>query len=104
MHEALQSFPNIIIYRFPGGAEARLRGTRLSVWRIIESASAFGGVEATARHYEIPASLVAEAIEYAETHSEEIERDAAANRSITVEQLRVELSGLEVLDVPDHGS
>jgi uncharacterized protein (DUF433 family) len=104
MHEAIQSFPNIVIYRFPGGAEARLRGTRLSVWRIAEAVRDFGGVEAAARHYEVPASLLAEAIEYAETHSEEIERDAAANRSITVEKLRGELPGLEVLDVPGHGS
>lgn len=66
--------PHIRPYDPASGRPAQVLGAGLHVWELVKLSRALGGdVKATARYLEIPQALVEEALEYAQSHSEEIE-------------------------------
>lgn len=91
-------FPNIVFRPVQGSREARLRGTRLSIWRIAATARELGTAEATAAHYGVAPTLIHEALAYAQEHPEEIEAAVAVSRSYDLERLQEMLPNIRVFD------
>ena len=82
-----QDHPAIDFVDGPAGRRARIVGTGLGVWELVEVLRAHdGSVQRTADYLEIPVSLVEAAAAYYADHPEEIDRWIDLNRSVAARE------------------
>jgi uncharacterized protein (DUF433 family) len=89
---------------FPGieyratGRQPYVRGTRLPVWEVVQLVEAYGDASAAATHLHCPARAIQDALQYANTYSDEI---AAATEAGTpsLEDLRRLLPDLHLTEL-----
>ncbi|MBI4426065.1 MAG: DUF433 domain-containing protein [Candidatus Kerfeldbacteria bacterium] len=91
----MQRFPGIVFVDGPAGRRARLAGTGLDVWEVIELLREFGSVSALCQQFpRLSPMAVQIAQAYAEAYPEEITAFLALNAR-TPEQLRRQLPWLQ---------
>jgi hypothetical protein len=94
-------YPHIRLRLASGKTEAYLPGTGLAVWEIAWLSRIYeGDVDAVARHLEacpINPPLIAEALDYARTHPDEIDPVVDLVENMTEERLREVLPGMKVI-------
>jgi uncharacterized protein (DUF433 family) len=80
------------------GRQAYIKGTRITVWQLVDIARSFGDVGETAANLEIPAVAVSAALAYAAAYPEEIE-SAIADNSPTIDELKRLIPNLHIRTV-----
>jgi uncharacterized protein (DUF433 family) len=80
------------------GRQAYIKGTRITVWQLVDIARSFGDVGETAANLEIPAVAVSAALAYAAAYPEEIE-SAIADNSPSIDELKRLIPNLHIRTV-----
>lgn len=97
-------FPHVVFRRSLLGRHATMRGTRLMVWELVQLTRAFDGdALAVAAHLEIDASLVEEALRFAERYSDAVEAVIQRSESSTLEQMKSAFPNLEIFESRTEG-
>jgi hypothetical protein len=105
--DRFETFPHISTRIVNGEPEPYLPGTGLAVWEIAWLTRGYGGdVDAVARHLKacpITPELIAEALDYARVHADEIDTVVEYVEGMTEERLREILPGMTVITYDPDG-
>ena len=78
-----ERFPQVGFVDGPAGRRARLIGTRLDIWMLVEIIRASGSVDAAAAHVEQPLANLQAAAAYYIEYTQEIDAAIELNRAVT---------------------
>lgn len=92
-------FPHIFFHQEAWGREARVRGTGLTVWKLVKLTQEFDGdASAAAAHLEIDLGVLDEALRFAVRHPREVENAERGREWPSLERMKATLRHLEVFE------